>query len=77
MGWKWGSASLSAAHVRKMWLAAEKNRVRHALFQESVPAILFSKTFNSLRVQRAGKGEVCEVLSWESHFSSNIVRVNV
>ena len=50
-----------------MWLAAEKNRVRHALFQESVPAILFAKTFNSLRVQRAGKGEVCEVLSWESH----------
>ena len=41
-----------------MWLAAEKNQVRHALFQESIPAILFAKTFNSLGVQRAGKIEL-------------------
>ena len=41
-----------------MWLAAQKNRVRHALFQESIPAILFAKTFNSLGVQRAGQGEL-------------------
>ena len=67
-----GAASLSAAHVRKMWRSAKRDLFDMFCFRNPLPLFIFAKTFNSWRHQKVGKGGF---LSCES--SSNIARVGV